>query len=131
MQVLTKGKTPTPKPGEMLRRLVQREWTADKGDAFCTSRKRGIIVVNGAAGATRRERSMEGSRGDPRLAAPREVHATKITHAPIRVDEVPAMRANATGRISGPIVGIGRGGSHDVCRVGGRVMHRLKKNTGL
>jgi hypothetical protein len=55
-----------------------------------------------------------GSQGDARLAVPREVHPTEVAHAPIRVEEMPAVCANSTSRAAGPIMGVGWGRSHDI-----------------
>jgi hypothetical protein len=84
----------------------------------------------------RAEREKEARNGftrgrNARLAVPREVHPTKVAHAPIRVEEMPAVGANATGRTPGPIMGVGRGRSHDIRRVGGWVVYWLKRKRGI
>jgi hypothetical protein len=67
-----------------------------------------------------------GTQGDVRLAVPGKVHPTKVAHAAIRVDKMPAMRAYSTRRIPGPIVGMGWNRSHNIGAVGRRVVYGLK-----
>ena len=47
-----------------------------------------------------------GSQRDVHLTVPREVHPTKVAHAVICVGKLPAVRANFTSLIPGPIVGM-------------------------
>ena len=55
-----------------------------------------------------------GSQEVVRLTVPRKVHPTKVAHAAIRVNEMPAVRVYATGRVAGPILGMGCR-SHKIC----------------
>ena len=63
---------------------------------------------------------------DARLAVSREINSSEIAHAAIPVDEMPAVSADSASCIPRPVVGIGRGGAHDIRRVGGRVIDRLE-----
>jgi hypothetical protein len=65
--------------------------------------------------------------GDARLAVPREIHPSKVAHATIRVKEMSSMSAYSTSCAPGPIMGVGRDRSYNVCRVGGRMVYWLKR----
>ena len=61
-----------------------------------------------------------------RLAIPREVNTSEVTHAAIPIDKMPPVSTDSASCIPRPIVGVGRAGANDICRVGGRVIDRLE-----
>lgn len=115
----------------MFRRLIQREWTSNESDGLCTSRERGIVVVNWAAERWDNVRKVGSqganfTKGTLRLAVTREVHPTEVANAAIRVDEMPAVCAYSTSCILGPIVCMGWNRSYNICRISRRMEYWLK-----
>lgn len=62
----------------------------------------------------RRTTAARGLQADVHLLVPRSVHPTKIAHAAIRVDKIPAVRAHSASRTPRPIMGTIWNGSHDI-----------------